>query len=98
MAFCSHHAPNLFSYASWSQTNPAIIYYQEVNNISTFPHSQTNHLMSLCFWRNADKSETSETGKSVITSVKLASELGKTTFSTGKPKLTQGEVLNFQEF
>ena len=32
------------------------------------------------------------------TSVKLAHELGKSTFSTGKPKLKQGEVPTFQAF
>ena len=32
------------------------------------------------------------------TFVKLSSELGKITFSTGKPKLTPGEVSTFQEF
>ena len=32
------------------------------------------------------------------TSVKLSSELGKITFSTGKPKLTPGEVSTFQGF
>ena len=32
------------------------------------------------------------------TSVKLAPELGEITFSTGKPKLTPGEVPTFQEF
>ena len=30
--------------------------------------------------------------RSLHTSVKLASELGEITFSTGKPKLTSGEV------
>ena len=32
------------------------------------------------------------------TSVKLSYELGKITFSTGKPKLTPGEVSTFQGF
>ena len=34
----------------------------------------------------------------LVTSVKLASELGEITFSTGKPKLTHGEVPTFQGF
>ena len=33
-----------------------------------------------------------------FTSVKLSYELGKITFSTGKPKLTPGEVSTFQGF
>jgi len=36
--------------------------------------------------------------KSMITSVKLASELGEITFSSGKQKLTPGEVPAFQGF
>ena len=35
---------------------------------------------------------------SLVTSVKLSYELGKITFSTGKPKLTPGEVSTFQGF
>ena len=38
------------------------------------------------------------TGKNTDTSVKLSYELGKITFSTGKPKLTPGEVSTFQGF
>ena len=36
--------------------------------------------------------------KDLITSVKLSYELRKITFSTGKPKLTPGEVSTFQGF
>ena len=39
-----------------------------------------------------------ESGNFHHTSVKLARELGKIAFSTGKPKLTQGEVPTFQGF
>ena len=51
------------------------------------------------FW-DIFKKATAEVGSGSLlsTSVKLVSELGEITFSTGKPKLTQAEVPTFQEF
>ena len=42
--------------------------------------------------------DTSMLPRRPATSVKLASELGEITFSTGKPKLTPGEAPTFQGF
>ena len=60
-----------------------------LRNMGNFPNSKNCHV-------------TSQKKRPVFmlqlqgTSVKLAYELGEITFSTGKPKLTRGEVPTFQ--